>query len=37
MRAWFAGQDVLQSAGVWSAWIVGLLVLGLVLLKRRDA
>ena len=37
MGAWFAGQDVLQSAGVWSAWIVGLLVLGLVLLKRRDA
>ena len=22
MGAWFAGQDVVQSAGVWSAWIV---------------
>jgi ABC-type transport system involved in multi-copper enzyme maturation permease subunit len=37
MQAWFAGQDAVQSAGVWAGWIVGLLVLGLVLLKRRDA
>lgn len=37
MGRWFAGESVALSAGVWAAWMVGLLVLGFVLLKRRDA
>lgn len=34
---WFAGENMPASAGVWAAWMVGLLLLGWVLLKRRDA
>lgn len=37
MTSWFAGEDVARSVGVWAAWIVGLLVVGFVLLRRRDA
>lgn len=37
MQAWFTGEDVALAAGVWAAWLLGLLVLGFVLLKRRDA
>ena len=37
MQSWFSGVDVALSAGVWAAWMVGLLLVGLVLLRRRDA
>lgn len=37
MQSWFYGEDVARSAAVWSAWMLGLLVFGFVLLKRRDA
>ena len=37
MQSWFSGVDVALSAGVWAAWVVGLLLVGLVLLRRRDA
>ncbi|HQR79873.1 MAG TPA: ABC transporter permease [Actinomycetota bacterium] len=37
MQSWLAGEQPLRSAGVWGAWMVGLLVLGFVLFKRRDA
>ena len=38
MTNWFAGgADALWGAGVWVAWMVGLLALGFVLLLRRDA
>lgn len=34
---WFGGVDVALSIGVWAAWLIALLVLGFVLLVRRDA
>ncbi len=37
MQSWFYGEDVARSVAVWSAWMLGLLVFGFVLLKRRDA
>lgn len=37
MQSWFSGEDVARSAGVWAAWMLVLLVVGLLLLKRRDA
>lgn len=37
MQSWFSGVDVARSVAVWAAWIGGLLVIGLVLLRRRDA
>ncbi|MBK6763335.1 MAG: ABC transporter permease [Micrococcales bacterium] len=37
MQTWFSGEDVALSVGVWGAWMVALLVLGFVLLRRRDA
>ena len=37
MQSWFYGEDVARSMAVWSAWMLGLLVFGFVLLKRRDA
>lgn len=40
MSNWFAGgtsRDGLIGLGVWAAWMIGLLVLGFVLLQRRDA
>ncbi len=38
MTNWFsAGSDALLGAGVWAAWMVGLLLLSFVLLMRRDA
>ena len=37
MQTWFAGEDGLRPIGVWLAWIVALLVIGFVLLRRRDA
>jgi ABC-type transport system involved in multi-copper enzyme maturation permease subunit len=37
MSTWFAGVDLPLSVGVWAAWLLGLLVVGFVLLLRRDA
>lgn len=38
MTNWFdAGADAALGAGVWAAWMVGLLVVSYVLLNRRDA
>ncbi len=37
MQSWFNGEDVARSVVVWGTWMVGLLVLGFVLLRRRDA
>lgn len=37
MGRWFTGESLMMSAGVWVAWMVGLLAIGFVLLKRRDA
>lgn len=37
MQTWFAGEAGLRPVVVWAAWIVGLLIVGFVLLRRRDA
>lgn len=37
MGRWFTGESLLTGAGVWAAWMVGLLAIGFLLLKRRDA
>lgn len=37
MQSWFNGDNVAQSAGVWATWMLSLLVIGFLLLKRRDA
>lgn len=37
LQSWFAGEEVARAAGVWTAWMLGLLLIGFVLLKRRDA
>lgn len=38
MTYWFeAGDKAMQGLGVWAAWMLGLLVVSYVLLRRRDA
>jgi ABC-type transport system involved in multi-copper enzyme maturation permease subunit len=37
MGSWLSGEDVAASAGVWAAWMLGLLLVGFILLRRRDA
>lgn len=37
MSSWLAGVDQARSAAVWVVWLLALLAVGLVLLKRRDA
>ncbi|MFN8184249.1 MAG: ABC transporter permease [Candidatus Nanopelagicales bacterium] len=37
MQSWFSGEEVTRSVAVWAAWLLALLVLGFVLLRRRDA
>lgn len=37
LQAWFDGEEVARAAGVWAAWMLGFLIIGFVLLKRRDA
>lgn len=37
MQSWFFAEDSVRSAAVWGGWMLALLVVGFVLLKRRDA
>lgn len=37
MQTWFSGEAGLRPVAVWAAWIIGLLAIGFVLLRRRDA
>lgn len=37
MQTWFIGDAGLRPVAVWAAWLLGLLAIGFVLLRRRDA
>ena len=37
MQTWFGGDAGVRPIAVWAAWMVGLLAIGFVLLRRRDA